>query len=310
MGFGIKAWEPWVIEGQEAIDVIKAAYAAGINTFYTADIYSTGNSEILLGKALKEIGEPRDSFVVMTKVFFPHEGPDKTHRRIYEQGLNPDQHGLVNRYGLSRKHIFTSIKESLKRLDLEYVDVLQCHRFDLSTPIEETMKALHDVVQAGLMMSLDYAINNNLTPFISMQNHQSLIYREEEREMNPTCKMLVSTKSSRDENDPWISMMKGKFEESSNEIIGRVEKVANDKGISMAQVAVAWVLHQDVVAAPIVGVQKVDRLEDLIGTCIIFILAHQCAYELAILGAIDVKLTPEEMKYLEEPYIPRTIMGH
>lgn len=323
MGFGKKEWEPWVVEEREAIDVIKAAFAAGINTFDTANVYSNGHSEIILGKAIKEIGAPRDSFVVMTKVYFAHAGPDRPDVHPIAQGLDLDKNGFINHYGLSRKHIFTSVKESLDRLGLEYVDVLQCHRFDPNTPIEETMKALHDVVQAGYARYIgmsscyayqfqamqNYAISHNLTPFISMQNHQSLIYREEEREMNPTCKMLgvstipwsplargqltrpVAATSARQEVDWYGSFMKGNYIESSNEIIRRVEKLANEKGVSMAQIALAWLLHQDSVAAPIVGMHSVARVNDIV-------------------GAINVKLTSEELKHLEEPYLPRPIVGH
>ncbi|CAG8585929.1 3869_t:CDS:2 [Acaulospora colombiana] len=269
MGFGKKEWEPWVVEERESIDVIKAAFAAGINTFDTANVYSNGHSEIILGKAIKEIGAPRDSFVIMTKVYFAHPGPDRPDVHPIAQGLDLDKNG---------KHIFTSIKDSLKRLDLEYVDVLQCHRFDPNTPIEETMKALHDVVQAGYARYIgmsscyayqfqamqNYAISHNLTPFISMQNHQSLIYREEEREMNPTCKMLVAATSARGEVDWYGPAMKGNYVESSNEIIRRVEKLAKEKGVSMAQISLAWLLHQDVVAAPIVGMHSVDRVHDIV----------------------------------------------
>lgn len=241
-------------------------------------------------------------------------------RNFYREGLDPDQHGYINQHGLSRKHIFDSVKASLERLQLDYVDVLQCHRFDYNTPIEETMRALHDVVQAGYARYIgmsscyayqfhamqNYAINNNLTPFISMQNHHSLLYREEEREMYPTLKMFgvraipwsplarglltrpLSEQTKRGETDAFLNRSRN---ENDERIITRVEELAKKKGVSMAQIAVAWVLSKEGVSAPIVGTTSLKNLDDII-------------------AAIDLKLTPEDIKYLEEPYIPRKIFGH
>ncbi|CAE6532779.1 unnamed protein product, partial [Rhizoctonia solani] len=227
-----------------------------------------------------------------------------------------------NQYGLSRKHIFESIKHSLERLQLDYVDLLQCHRFDYDTPIEETMQALHDVVQAGYVRYIgmsschayqfhamqNYAINNKLTPFISMQNHHSLLYREEEREMIPTLKMFgvgmipwsplarglltrpFNETTLRSSTDPVIKAIE-KVKEANKEIIIRVENVAKARGISMAQVAVAWSLSRDGVSAPIIGTTNLKNLEDII-------------------AAVHVKLTDEEIKQLEEPYVPQPVFGH
>lgn len=188
----------------------------------TANTYSHGTSEIVLGKALKAIGAPRESYIVMTKFYAPVAPNQEMSLQQILSYENPDLYGLVNQYGASRKHIFDAVKASLKRLDLEYVDVLQCHRFSPDVEIPEVMHALHDIVKAGyaryigmsscwawqfhamqsespcsasigvLTTRSDYAITNNLTPFISMQNHYSLLYREEEREMNPLCKVSVN----------------------------------------------------------------------------------------------------------------------
>ncbi|QRW09233.1 aldo/keto reductase family protein [Ceratobasidium sp. AG-Ba] len=297
MTYGDRRWEGWVLGEEEGIAHVKAAYEMGIQTFDTANMYSNGRSEEILGKAIKELHLPRDEIVVMTKVY-----------------------GVVGRTAGDRKHIFESVKHSLKRLQLDYVDVLQCHRFDSNTPIAETMRALHDVVQAGYARYIgmsscyayqfhamqNYAITNKLTPLISMQNYYSLAYREEEREMMPTLKMFgvgsipwaplsrgyltrpLSQQSTRESNDPLVQALNGNTEP---EIINRVEAISKMKGVSMAQVAIAWILTKDVVSAPIVGIMSLKNLED-------------------IAGAINVKLTEEEVKQLEEPYKPQAIMGH
>jgi len=229
--------------------------------------------------------------------------------------------GIINQKGLNRKHIFDSVKKSLERLQLEYIDLLQCHRFDDNTPIEETMQALHDVVKAGYVRYIgmsscyayqfhamqNYAINNHLTPFISMQNHHSLLYREEEREMFPTLKMFgvgaipwsplsrgllgrpLSEQTLRGQTDKYMGPYKSSS--ATPEIINRVEELAKKKDVSMAQVSIAWSLSKDVVSAPIVGTTSMKNLEDII-------------------GAVNVSLTPDEIKYLEEPYLPVAIFGH
>ncbi|KAH7337931.1 Aldo keto reductase [Rhizoctonia solani] len=322
MSYGNKEWNPWVLDEEEGIKHIKAAYDAGIQTFDTANVYSNGDSERILGKAIKELNLPRDEIVVMTKVynivvrnhgdFIPVNGGN------CPEG---DAKGYVNQYGLSRKHIFESVKHSLERLQLDYVDVLQCHRFDYNTPIAETMQALHDVVQAGYARYIgmsschayqfhamqNYAIANKLTPFISMQNQHSLVYREEEREMMPTLKMFgvgmipwsplsqgilgrpYEATTLRGEKSRFSGMF-AKTKEDNKEVILRVERIAKARGISMAQVAVAWSLSKDVVTAPIIGTTKLSNLYDL-------------------LGVIDVKLTEEEIKQLEEPYVYQAIQG-
>ncbi|CAE6477302.1 unnamed protein product [Rhizoctonia solani] len=320
MSYGSKEWANWVLEEEEAIKHIKTAYEAGIQTFDTANMYSNGESERILGKAIKQLNLPRDEIVVMTKLYAV-------------VGRNPGDHyvgdpqkaeanGYVNQYGLSRKHIFEAIKHSLERLQLDYVDVFQVHRFDYNTPLEETMQALHDVVKAGYARYIgmsschayqfqamqNYAINNKLTPFISMQNHYNLLYREEEREMIPTLKMFgvgmipwsplargalarpFDESSLRSQSDPFAKMT-DQTQASNKEIVSRVQQVAKSRGVSMAQVGLAWHLSKDYTSAPIIGITSLKNFEDTI-------------------GAIHVNLTEEEIKLLEEPYGPRDIVGH
>ncbi|KAK0455341.1 aryl-alcohol dehydrogenase [Desarmillaria tabescens] len=316
MSYGNPAWQGWVLPEEEGIKHIKAAYDAGINAFDTANVYSNGQSEIMLGKAIKQHNLPRENIVVMTKVFFTVA---KEPAGFYMIPSESEKDGYVNQHGLSRKHIFDSVKHSLERLQLDYIDVLQCHRFDPETPVAETMQALHDVVQAGYVRYIgmsscyawqfhimqNYAIQHNLTPFISMQNHHSLLYREEEREMFPTLKhfgvgsipwsplargMLtrpIHQQTKRTEADPWATIYKAS--DATETIISRVEEIAKKRGISMAQVAVAYSMGKEGISAPIVGTTSVANLEDLI-------------------GAIEVTLTDEEVKYLEEPYKPLPIM--
>ncbi|KZP19500.1 Aldo keto reductase [Athelia psychrophila] len=318
MSYGSPDWQPWILGEEEGIAHIKAAYDAGINTFDTANVYSNGASETVLGKAIKAHNLPRDEIVVLTKVYHT---VGRTGANIAAQtSAELDAAGYANQHGLSRKHIFESVKHSLERLQLEYVDVLQCHRFDYETPIEETMQALHDVVQAGharyIGMSScwawqfhamqNYAISHNLTPFIAMQNQLSLAYREEEREMMPTLKHFgvgsipwsplarglltrpIGEQTKRTESDPNIKRyLKG---EGDKEIVNRIEVIAKAKNVSMAQVALAWVLQKEGVTAPIVGSTSLENLKDL-------------------LCAVQLELSAEEVKSLEEPYQPRAAFG-
>ncbi|KEP50263.1 putative aryl alcohol dehydrogenase [Rhizoctonia solani 123E] len=313
--YGSKTWEQWVVEEDEAMQHIKTAYDAGIQTFDTANVYSNGESERILGKAIKQLDLPRDEIVVMTKVYYVVR---REPGFVLPVGPTADAAGYVNQYGLSRKHIFESIKHSLEHLQLDYVDVLQCHRFDYDTPIAETMHALHDVVKAGYARYIgmsscfayqfqamqNYAINNGLTPFVLMQNQYNLIYREEEREMIPTLKMFGVGMT------PWSPLSQGvlcrpysqttlraqtsgatwslRYTTSSS---SSLERIAEGRGISMAQVAVAWVLSKDVVTAPIIGATSLKNLQDTI-------------------GAVDVKLTDEEIRELEEPYVAQAIQSH
>lgn len=321
MSYGSSEWGKWVLDEEEGIKHIKAAYDAGIQTFDTANVYSNGESERILGKAIKQLKLPRDEIVVMTKLFHVVAREPAVFIRGSDSAT-ANAAGYVNQYGLSRKHIFESVKHSLERLQLEYVDVLQCHRFDYDTPIAETMQALHDVVKAGYARYIgmsschayqfhamqNYAINNKLTPFISMQNQHNLLYREEEREMIPTLKMFEvgmipwsplcqgllarppTQTTLRSETTRWSSMLEP-TKKANEEVILRVEKIAKARGISMAQVAIAWSLSKDIVSAPIIGTTSLKNLEDSI-------------------GAIHVKLTEDEIKHLEETYVPQAIQGY
>ncbi|KAI8191367.1 hypothetical protein K4K51_012477 [Colletotrichum sp. SAR 10_75] len=254
--YGTKKDVAWRIEEEEeALQHLKRAWELGFNTFDTSNFYCNGISEEILGKFLKTV--PRESVVVMTK------------------------------------HIFDNVKLALKRLDTDYIDVLQLHRFDYETPIEETMTALHDVVKAGYVRYIgisscwawqfhamqNYALNNNLTPFVNCQNLYNLLYREEEREMMPLLKYLGTSDAYHDEG-----LLGAEWEKEVNR---RVEQLAEKRGYNMAQIGLAWVLHKDAVAAPIVGVSKIERFEET-------------------LAALEIELSEEEIKFLEEPYQPRS----
>ncbi|WVQ85683.1 hypothetical protein IAT38_007849 [Cryptococcus sp. DSM 104549] len=318
MSYGDPEWSEWVLGEKEGIEHIKTAYEAGINTFE----YSCGASEEILGKAIKAIGCPRESVVILTKLYMPIT-PD-SHKR--PPGFDVlDQSGYVNQYGLSRKHIFDSVQASLKRLDMDYIDVFQCHRFDYNTPIEETMQALHDVVQKGWVRYIgmsscwayqfqamqNYAINNHLTAFISMQNFHNACYREEEREMMPTLKMLgvgcipwsplgrgflarpwKDAASVRSGSDEYYKVTGFAAPEIGRQKVNEaIEAVAKKRGVSMAQIALAWSLSNDFVTAPIVGTTSLDKLKDLI-------------------AGTKIKLTEEEKKSIDEPYAPQAVSGH
>ncbi|TFK46106.1 aryl-alcohol dehydrogenase [Heliocybe sulcata] len=318
MQYGHKGWAEWNIDDEEEVTRhVKFAYDHGINTFDTANTYSNGLSEILLGKAIKKLALPRDEVVILTKVYFPCAKDHSVHLKHLDK---PDQQGLLNQYGLSRKHIFDSVKHSLERLQLDYIDVLQCnstgHRFDYNTPIEETMQALHDVVQAGYVRYIGmsscyayqyYAIQHKLTPFISMQNHYNLLYREEEREMFPALKMYgvgsipwspiarglltrpLDKKTTRGSTDWYIERyLEGP---GTPDVIKCVEEVAKKKNVSMAQVSIAWLLSKEGVTAPIVGTTNLANMEDII-------------------NAVHLKLTPEEIEMLEKAYRNRSVSGH
>ncbi|KAF8201004.1 aryl-alcohol dehydrogenase, partial [Pholiota molesta] len=342
MQYGSPEWQDWVLGEEEAIKHIKAAYDAGIQSFDTANVYSNGLSEVILGKAIKELKLPRDEIVIMTKL---HGTVAREYGTMFfGTGINPDDVGYINQHGSVARfiprypflliaeagfqHIFESVKHSLERLQLDYLTSSNVgHRFDYETPSRRRlfitqMQALHDIVQAGYvryigmsscyayqckLFLLNYAINNKLTPFISMQNHYNVLYREEEREVFPTLKHFgvgsipwsplarglvtrpLTEKTKRGDSD-WA--IKRYFEAPGTEgILSRVEEIAKKRDISMAQVGIAWVLSKDGVSAPIVGTTSLKNLEDII-------------------AGVHVKLTEEEIKYIEEPYKPTNIFGH
>jgi len=306
MTYGARSWREWVLEEEESRPFIRRALDLGINFFDTADVYSLGRSEEILGRALKDFGPGRDKVVIATKVF----------------GVMGDD---PNQRGLSRKHIRHSIDDSLRRLGTDYVDLYQIHRFDPSTPIEETLEALTDVVRSGKALHvgassmyawqfarmLHAAERYGYSRFVTMQNHYNLVYREEEREMIPLCRKegigLL----------PWSPLARGfltrrppregygetarartddfahklYFRPGDSTVVEKVAEIATKRGVSMAQVALAWVLRKPGVTAPIIGASRMEQLEEAV-------------------KALELKLVPEEWGALEEPYQPHPVLGH
>jgi aryl-alcohol dehydrogenase-like predicted oxidoreductase len=294
----------WTLPDEESRPFIKRALEAGINFFDTANVYSAGSSEEILGQALKEMA-PRDSVVVATKV-------------------HGAMHKHPNGQGLSRKAIFAEIDASLTRLQMDYVDLYQIHRFDPHTPIEETLEALHDVVKAGKaryigassMFAWQFCKAQYLarlhgwTRFVSMQNHLNLLYREEEREMLGFCReegvavipwsplargrlarpWVEQGGTKRAETDQFGKTLYKGAEAADEAIVGAVERVAAARGVPMARVAMAWLLAKPGITAPIAGASKMRHLEDAI-------------------AAVSLKLTEDEISALEAPYIPRQVAG-
>jgi aryl-alcohol dehydrogenase (NADP+) len=305
MTYGTSAWRPWVLDEPASRPFIARALEHGINFFDTADMYSRGASEEVLGRALKELAT-RDQVVIATKAFYPMgEGP--------------------NDGGLSRKHLFHAIDASLTRLGTDYVDLYQIHRFDRETPIEETVEALHDIVKAGkaryvgassmfawqFMKMLATADAHGWTRFVSMQNHYNLVYREEEREMLPLCLeegigvvpwsplargFLAGNRrgdqrveTTREKTDDFARQLY--YADSDFVVADRVVELARTRGVKPTQIALAWLLAKPGVTAPIIGASKLEHLDDAV-------------------GALAIKLDAAEMKILEEPYRPHPVLGH
>jgi aryl-alcohol dehydrogenase (NADP+) len=305
MTYGSKQWRPWILDEAEARPFFKRAIEGGINFFDTADMYSNGVSEEVTGRALRELA-PRDEVVIATKVFFPHN--DKP-----------------NMGGLSRKHILSAIDLSLRRVGVDYVDLYQIHRFDYQTPIEETIDALDDVVRSGkaryIGASSMYAWQfakmlhtqeqRSRTRFVSMQPHYNLIYREEEREMIPLCiderigvipwsplargflagnrKRNGGGETARSNSDDYAQQM---YDSPADfEVVDRIGEVAKERGVNNVQIALAWMLHKPGITAPIIGASKPHHLDDA-------------------LAALDVTLSEDEIRRLEEPYVPHRVLGH
>lgn len=320
MSFGSKKWGQWVIEDkQEVFKILKACYDAGLRTYDTADIYSNGVSERLLGEFLKEYNIPRQRVVILTKVFYPID-----EENIGNLGPTHSFENWVNSQGLSRRYIFDAVKKSTERLGT-YIDVYQIHRLDRETPKKEIMRALNDVVLEGYaryigastMKAVEFAElqfiaeQNGWFKFISMQNYYNLLYREEEREMIPFCNDSflgkvgcipwspiargvlarpygVQSTNRNSSNDSYIKSIGLEDSEASDkEIINRTEEIAKKHGVPMAAVATAWVVSKG--ASPTVGINKVERVADS-------------------LKALELKLTEEEIAYLEEPYVPKKVV--
>ena len=306
MSYGSKQWREWVLDEEQAKPFIRRALDAGINFFDTADVYSVGESEKVTGNLMKHFGVKRENVIVATKVFNPMSDE-------------------VNDRGNSRKHIMDSIDKSLQRLQMDYVDLYQIHRWDYETPIEETMEALNDVVKAGKaryigassMFAWQFskaqytAQSHGWSRFVSMQNHYNLVYREEEREMIPLCidqgiglipwspmargffagnrKRGGGGETSRANSDPFANGLY--FREEDFTVAERAADIAKERGVTASQIALAWVLNKPYISSPIIGATKMDHLDQAI-------------------AALDIKLSDDEVKNLEELYKPHPILGH
>ena len=306
---GSKSWYDWVVEDEQTVfKLLKHAYDKGIRTWDTSNSYSHGESERLIGKFLKQYNIPRSTVVILTKVYS---------RSNDEPKLEDIPVNWVNRHGLSRKHIMDSVDASVERLGT-FIDVLQIHRCDPDTPAAETMEALHDAIKSGKVHYIgassmwvyqlaeyqNVAEKHGWTKFISMQNHYSALYREEEREVIPYCKKSgvalipwgpvasgalarpVSrlNETARGKGNTWFG-----HSEADRTIISRVEEIAKNRGVTMAIVAIAWAISKGTI--PIVGFSEVERIDEAI-------------------ASLEFKLTEEEIKYIEEPYVPRAVVGH
>ncbi len=306
MTYGSKKWREWVLEEKEARPFFEKALEGGINFFDTADVYSNGVSEEILGRAIKDLVRDREDVVIATKCF------------------NGTLNRKLNRWGLSRKHILDACDQSLKRLGMDYIDLYQIHRFDYETPMEETLEALHDLVKSGKVRYIGassmyawqfakylyLADQHGFTRFVSMQNHYNLIYREEEREMIPLCKeegigcipwsplargFLAGNRNHqgsgetiRSKTDDFAKQMY--FSESDFAVADRNAEIAKKLGVKPMQTALAWILSNPVITAPIIGASKLEHLEDA-------------------LNALQISLTPEDKKSMEEPYEPHPVLG-
>ena len=305
MTYGSKKWREWVLEDAEARPFYRRAIEAGINFFDTADIYSLGVSEEITGRALKEYGPSRDKLVIATKVF-------------NAMGDDPNQQGL------SRKHIMHAIDDSLRRLQTDYVDLYQIHRFDPHTPIEETLEALDQVVRSGkalyigassmyawqFLKMLQTSDLMGLARFVTMQNHYNLVYREEEREMIPLCLeegvglipwsplargFLAGNRNAenrgetvRAKTDDFAQRLY--YRQSDFIVVDRLTEIATKRGVQNAQVALAWILSKPGVSSPIIGASKMPHLDQAI-------------------DALEIHLDDSEIKALEEPYEPHPVLG-
>ncbi|WP_055554144.1 aldo/keto reductase [Streptomyces sp. NBRC 110028] len=305
MSYGDPSYRAWQLDLDASRPIVRRAVESGVTFFDTADMYAVGRSEEITGELLAECFPRRDDYVLATKVYHP-------------MGPGPNDRGL------SRKHILAGIDASLRRLGTDHVDLYQIHRYDHETPVEETMEALHDVVRAGkaryigassmyawqFAKAQHTADTHGWTRFVSMQNHYNLLYREEEREMNPLCLdqgvgvipwsplargLLAGTRdrdrtgsTTRAANDPLVERW---YADADFDIVDAVRAVAGERGVSPAQVALAWLLSRPAVTAPIVGATKLSHLEDAV-------------------AAVDLTLDDDEIARLEAPYRPRAIMGH
>ncbi|OAL52419.1 Aldo/keto reductase [Pyrenochaeta sp. DS3sAY3a] len=318
MSYGTSEWQPWVLNEAESLPLLEHAYKNGINTWDTADIYSHGQSEKIIAKALKQYNIPRNKVVILSKCYF---GVAESNPNLGIASVSINDGDMVNQVGLSRKHIFDAVEKSVERLGT-YIDVLQIHRLDRDTPREEIMKALNDVIERGWVRYIgassmaawefqtlqNIADKNGWHKFVSMQNYYNLIYREEEREMIPYCKDTgvglipwspiargVLTRpwsdrsSKRSTTDKFADALVYQREnETDKKIIERVEEIAKKNNVSMACVATSWCIKKGV--CPIIGLSSKERIEEAVQN-------------------IHFKLSEEDTKYLEEVYVPKERQG-
>jgi len=304
-GVPVQGTHAWTLDEEKSRPFFKRALELGINFFDTSNSYSAGSSEEITGRALRDLAK-RDEVVIATKVYFPSR---------------KDPNGR----GLSRKAILTDIDASLRRLGTDFVDLYQIHRWDYSSPIEETLEVLHDLVKAGKVRylgassmfawqfctALHLADQHGWTRFVSMQNHYNLLYREEEREMMGLCRAegigvlpwsplargrlarewQTEPGTERATTDQYTRSLYGKTEEADRRVVEQLGVIAADRRIPRAQVALAWLLEQPGVTAPIVGATRMHHLEDAV-------------------ASVSVKLTPEEVATLQAPYVPHAVAGH
>lgn len=302
MTFGSSTWAPWVLDEDASRPIIARALDLGINFFDLADMYSRGESETVVARALRDV--PRHKLVLGTKLYNP---------------MSDDP----NDRGLSRKHVFEAVDASLKRLGTDYIDLYQLHRFDYETPLEETLDALNDVVRAGkvrylgassmhawqFMKAIGMQRANGWAPFVSMQNHYNLMYREEEREMLPLCRSegigvtpwsplargrlagRGGDATTRSQTDKTANALYDAMLEQDEAVIAAVRTVAERHGRSMAQIAYAWVASRPGITAPIVGISKLHQFDDAI-------------------AALEVQLSDEDVALMEAPYRPKSVAGH
>ena len=305
MTYGTPAWRPWVLSEADSRPFIRRALELGITFFDTADMYSQGVSEEIVGRAVRDFAR-RDQVVIATKAFFPMgDGP--------------------NDRGLSRTHLLEAIDGSLRRLGTDHVDLYQIHRWDPDTPIEETLEALHDIVKAGkaryigassmyawqFARALHLADRHGWTRFVSMQNHYNLIYREEEREMLPLCRfegigvipwspLARGFLAGNRRREDWGDTARAKtddygqklyYSEADFTVAARVAEVAAARGVKPIQIALAWVVAQPGITSPIIGASRLEHLDDAV-------------------AALDITLSDDERRLLEAPYVPHAVLGH
>ena len=305
MSYGSSEWRDYILDEEESRPIIRKAVELGINFFDTANMYSKGISEEVTGRALRDYAR-RDEIVIATKAYFKMSD-------------------APNRGGLSRKHVMDEVEHSLRRLGTDYIDLYQIHRWDYHTPIEETLEALHDLVRSGKVRyvgassmwawqfakSLYLAELHGWSRFVSMQNHYNLLYREEEREMLPLCRAegigvipwsplargFLAGNRTRDKGGETTRAKTDSlahdfyYSDVDFEIVERATELAEKKGVTSAQIALAWLLHQPGITAPIIGARKIEYLEQAV-------------------DALEVELSEDERAYLEELYQPRQVLGH